>query len=202
MSASERVKLVVPGDFPQQIQGSPHLERLEPYGDVTLYTSRPADAQEKLDRARDADVIINTRGAVTWPGDDLRSLPRLRMIATCSVGTDMIDVATATELDIVVSNQPGRTAKHVAEHIFGLMLAGAKRGRLSDGRAEGRPVDQGGQYIPAGEDPRGDRHRQHRGRGGPPVHGLGDGGDSLDFQSLGPSGPQSWEYATWSWTSC
>ena len=127
MSAKERLKFVVPGDYPEQIQGSPHLERLEPYGDVILYTDRPADARDKLERARDADVIINTRGAVNWPGDDLRSLPKLRMITTCSIGTDMIDLVTATELGIVVSNQAGRTAKHVAEHIFGLMLAAAKR---------------------------------------------------------------------------
>lgn len=127
MSAKERLKFVVPGDYPEQIQGSPHLERLEPYGDVTLYTDRPADARDKLERARDADVIINTRGAVNWPGDDLRFLPKLRMITTCSIGTDMIDLVTATELGIVVSNQAGRTAKHVAEHIFGLMLAAAKR---------------------------------------------------------------------------
>ena len=49
------------------------------------------------------------------------------MISTCSIGTDMIDLETASELGIVVSNQPGRTAKIVAEHVFGLMLAVGKR---------------------------------------------------------------------------
>ena len=48
----------------------------------------------------------------------MRRLPALRMIATCSIGTDMIDLALAKELGIVVSNQPGRTAPVVAEHIF------------------------------------------------------------------------------------
>ena len=33
---SERVQIVVPGDNPIQIAGSPHLQRLAPYGDVTL----------------------------------------------------------------------------------------------------------------------------------------------------------------------
>ena len=42
-----RLKIVVPGDLPPQIQGSPHLERLNPYGDVVLYTDRPeTDAEE------------------------------------------------------------------------------------------------------------------------------------------------------------
>ncbi len=49
------------------------------------------------------------------------------MIATCSIGTDMIDLAVAKELGIVVSNQPGRTAPAVAEHMFALMFAVAKR---------------------------------------------------------------------------
>jgi D-3-phosphoglycerate dehydrogenase len=49
------------------------------------------------------------------------------MIATCSVGINMIDLNAATELGIVVSNQPGRTAKIVAEHTLALMFAVAKR---------------------------------------------------------------------------
>ena len=48
------------------------------------------------------------------------------MITTCSIGTDMIDLEAASELGIVVSNQAGRTANVVAEHIFGLMFAAAK----------------------------------------------------------------------------
>ena len=127
MPTEERVIFVVPGDDPIQIQGSSHLDRLKPYGDVALYADRPSSQQEKLQRVRDANIIINTRSHVTWPGEDLRTLPKLRMISTCSIGTDNIDVRTASELGIVVSNQPGTTARVVAEHVFGLMLAVAKR---------------------------------------------------------------------------
>lgn len=127
MSSVERKKFVVPGDNPIQIQDSPQLDRLEPYGDVTLYRDRPDSIEEQIRRASDADVILNTRGVVRWPGDVLRALPRLKMIATCSIGTDMVDLETASELGIVVSNLPGRTAKITAEHIFGLMFAAAKR---------------------------------------------------------------------------
>ena len=61
------LKFVVPGDDPPQIQGSPHLDRLEPYGVVDLYLDRPSGMEEQLERARNAHVIINTRGAVKWP---------------------------------------------------------------------------------------------------------------------------------------
>ena len=123
---AERVNILVPGDDPPQIAGSPHLDRLKSYGDVTLYDTRPQSFEEKIERARDSDIIINSRGVVTWHEKELQALPRLRMITTCSIGTDMIDLAGARERGIVVSNQPGRTAPVVAEHMFGLMFALAK----------------------------------------------------------------------------
>jgi len=121
------VTIVVPGDDPIQIQGSPHLERLKPYGEVILYHTRPATNEEKIARAQDADVMINSRGAVKWPAEVLRELPRLRMITVCGIGTDSIDLAAARERGIVVCNIPGKTAPIVAEHAFGLMFAAAKR---------------------------------------------------------------------------
>lgn len=126
-STSDRLTIMVPGDAPPQIQGSPHLKRLEPYGDVVVHIDRPESLEEKINRAKEADILINSRGIVTWPAEALRQLPKLRMITTCSIGTDMIDLQVARELGIVVCNQPGRTAPVVAEHAFGLMFAVAKR---------------------------------------------------------------------------
>ncbi len=122
-----RLKIVVPGDLPPQIQGSPHLERLKPYGDVVLYTDRPETPEEKILRAKDADVLINSRGIVKWPAEILRQLPKLKLISLCSIGTDMIALDEAKQRGITVCNQPGRTAPVVAEHGFGLMFALAKR---------------------------------------------------------------------------
>ena len=118
---------MVPGDDPPQIQSSPHLERLALYGDVVLYTDRPITSAEKVNRAKEVDILINSRGMVNWTAPVLRQLPKLQMITTCSIGTDMIDLQVAKELGVVVCNQPGRTAPVVAEHAFGLMFALAKR---------------------------------------------------------------------------
>lgn len=123
----DRLRIVIPGDDPPQMQGSPHLERLEAYGEVVLHTDRPETAEEKIKRVTGAGVMINSRGIVKWPGDVLRALPDLRMIATCSIGVDNFDLDAARECGIVISNQPGRTAPVVAEHAFGLMFALAKR---------------------------------------------------------------------------
>jgi D-3-phosphoglycerate dehydrogenase len=122
-----QVTIVIPGDDPPQIQGSAHLDRLKPYGQVVLYTDRPQGVEEQLRRARSAVCLINTRGAVKWPGEVLRQLPELKMITVCGIGTDAIDLRAARELGITVCNLPGRTAPIVAEHAFGLMLAVAKR---------------------------------------------------------------------------
>ncbi len=127
MAVEDHVQIVVPGDEPVQIAGSPHLERLASYGDVMLYDTRPVSLKEKVERVRDADVIMNTRGAVTWGEQEFGQLPKLKMITTCSIGTDMFDLAAAKKRGIVICNQPGRTAPVVAEHMFGLMFAVAKR---------------------------------------------------------------------------
>ncbi|RKU12720.1 3-phosphoglycerate dehydrogenase [Candidatus Poribacteria bacterium] len=123
----ENLKIVVPGDAPPQIQGSPHLDRLKPYGDVQLYLNRPESDAEKIRRAEDADILINSRGMVQWNAQVLQQLPKLKLISLCSIGTDMIALDEAKKRGIVVCNQPGRTAPVVAEHSFGLMFALAKR---------------------------------------------------------------------------
>ena len=125
--AEQRIKIVIPGDDPPQVQGSPHLDRLAPYGDVTLYTDRPSSMEEQLARVEGAEVIMNTRGAVKWFREALELVPDLRLIATCSIGTDMIDLEAARERGVTVCNQPGKIAPYVAEHIIGLMFAAAKR---------------------------------------------------------------------------
>ncbi len=123
----ENLKIVVPGDAPPQIQGSSHLDRLKPYGDVQLYLNRPESDEEKIRRAEDADILINSRGMVKWNAQVLQRLPKLKLISLCSIGTDMIALDEAKKRGIVVCNQPGRTAPVVAEHSFGLMFALAKR---------------------------------------------------------------------------
>jgi D-3-phosphoglycerate dehydrogenase len=124
------VAIVIPGDDPPQLQGSPHLERLKSQGKVILHTDRPPTAEDKVRRAGDAVCLINSRGAVKWPGEVLRRLPRLKMITVCGIGTDAIDLEAARGLGITVCNLPGQTAPIVAEHALGLMLALAKRARF------------------------------------------------------------------------
>jgi D-3-phosphoglycerate dehydrogenase len=121
------ITIVIPGDDPAQFQRTPQLDRLRRLGQVVLYTDRPTTAEEKVRRARGASVLVNSRGAVKWPGDVLRQLPGLRLMALCGIGTDAVDLVAAKELGIAVCNVPGRTAPIVAEHAVALMFAVARR---------------------------------------------------------------------------
>lgn len=125
--ASRRVRIVIPGDDPPMIAGSPQLERLRQVADVVLFDTRPEGDEQKVARAAEAEILLNSRGLVRWPGSVLRRLPRLRMIACCAVGFDCIDMPAARELGIVVCNVPGRTAGIIAEHALALLLATARR---------------------------------------------------------------------------
>jgi len=121
------IKIVVPGDDPPQIQGSPHLDRLVGKGNLVIHKDRPMDVAEKVERVQGAQVIMNTRGAITWGEEEFAQLPDLKMITSCSIGTDMFDLDAAKAHDVIICNQPGRTAPVVAEHMFGLMFAVSKR---------------------------------------------------------------------------
>jgi len=121
------IRIAIPGDDPPQLQDSPHLRRLEAHGAVTLYRDRPAADDDQVRRVQGARCMINSRGAVKWPGALLRQLPELRMITVCGIGTDSIDLATAKELGIIVCNIPGQTAPIVAEHALALMFAAARQ---------------------------------------------------------------------------
>jgi D-3-phosphoglycerate dehydrogenase len=127
MPAGPPVVIIAPGDDPPQIQGSPQLERLKPYGQVVVHTDRPRTLEERIARAKDAVCLMNTRSAVKWPAEALRALPSLRMATVCGIGTDAFDLTVARKLGITICNIPGKTAPIVAEHAFGLMLALAKR---------------------------------------------------------------------------
>lgn len=121
------MKIVIPGDDPPQIQDSPHLDRLRAVGEVALYTDRPSTTEEQMRRVQGVDVLLNSRSQVKWPAPLIQQMPDLKMIAVCGIGTDAVDVETARQRGIVVSNIGSVTAPIVAEHTLALMLAAARR---------------------------------------------------------------------------
>ena len=60
---AERISIVIPGDDPPQLQGSPHLERLKCRGEFILDTDRPAAAEDKGRRVANAVHLVNAVAA-------------------------------------------------------------------------------------------------------------------------------------------
>ena len=84
----KRPVVVIPADHPPLVARSPYLDQLRELADVVLYDDRPANEDIKLERLKNADILLNSRGAVQFSRQILQQLPQLRMIAVCGIGYD------------------------------------------------------------------------------------------------------------------
>ncbi|OMH38798.1 2-hydroxyacid dehydrogenase [Motiliproteus sp. MSK22-1] len=72
-------------------------------------------------RASDADILVVNKQKMTAPL--LRKLKQLKLICVAATGTNNVDLKTATELGITVSNCQAYGTGSVVQHVFSLMLA-------------------------------------------------------------------------------
>jgi D-3-phosphoglycerate dehydrogenase len=86
---------------------------------------------EMIARLGDADGLIVASSPVTRRV--LAALERLKVVMRTGVGYDVIDVAAATELGVVVVNVPDIWVREVANHALALLLAWNRRLLALDG---------------------------------------------------------------------
>jgi glyoxylate reductase len=126
----------------------PALDRLVAAGhEVDLWEARePPPRAELIARARQADALLCT---LADPVDAalLDACPRLRVISSCAVGTDNVDLEAAHRRGIPVGNTPGVLTDATADLAFALLLAAARR--LPQTSAAVRN-DEWGPWEPAG----------------------------------------------------
>lgn len=90
-------------------------------GHDVVFTNTPL-TRETVQQAAECEVIsVFIYSNVT--AELLRSLPKLKVIATRSTGTDHIDTAACSQQGIQVYNVPTYGVHAVAEHAFALILA-------------------------------------------------------------------------------
>lgn len=77
---------------------------------------------ELVEALQDTQGII-VRGATKVTGDVLRGASSLRAVVRAGTGLDNVDLETARERGVMVSNTPAANAVSVAELVFGLALA-------------------------------------------------------------------------------
>ena len=76
---------------------------------------------DALELCRDADAILFRR--LDMPADLIRTFRRCKIILRYGIGTDNVDLATATEAGIIVGHVPAYCLDEVSAHAIGLLLA-------------------------------------------------------------------------------
>jgi glyoxylate reductase len=103
------------------------LERLTPRVELEVWPEAGAPPPEALAAAaRDCDgllcLLTDRIDAALLAG-----CPRLRVLSSCSVGLDHVDLGAATARGIPVGHTPGVLAETTADLAFALLLAAARR---------------------------------------------------------------------------
>jgi phosphoglycerate dehydrogenase-like enzyme len=80
------------------------------------------DDPERIAREA-ADAVALLLGYTPVTADLLAALPALRIVATQSVGYDMVDVEAARDRGVWVANVPGAATEEVAVHAFAMGLS-------------------------------------------------------------------------------
>ena len=101
-----------------------HISELKVLGEVVIYDKFPGFF-ETFKGVRGADIIITAKASVN--SRMLKECKALRLICTASTGCDHVDVKTASELGVTVTNVPGYATDAVAEHTFALIFALLRR---------------------------------------------------------------------------
>jgi len=118
-----RLSVVVTRRLPEAVES-----RLSELFDVRLRdTDAPMTRDELAAAVADADVLVPT---ITDRIDGpllARAGPRLKLIAHYGAGVDNVDVATARQRGILVSNTPGVTVDDTADMTMALLLAVTRR---------------------------------------------------------------------------
>ena len=103
------------------------------YPNNPTFTRGLCSVEETIGELSVCDGVI--AGGKVFSRNVLAALPRLRVIARSGVGYDKVDVAAATEHNVVLTITPTANHESVAEHALMLLLAAAKRLTFNDRKA-------------------------------------------------------------------
>jgi len=125
-------RITIPDDFPPVVSGSAAEGKIRSLGELKIYCSKAETEEEIIERLKKSEVVISTRAFTHLTGKILASCPKMRLISILGTGTDNVDLKTAAELGITVTNTPGANALAVAEHAVALLFSLARQIPLLD----------------------------------------------------------------------
>jgi len=107
-----------------------HLDRLNKLGEVKIFDDVPQSEDELVNRLKNTEIAILGWSDIT--SEVIVKLPHLKMISLWATGYDYVDIQTAKEKGIIVTNVPGYAAEAVAEHVFSLLLSFVRKISFAD----------------------------------------------------------------------
>jgi len=120
---TERLSVVVTRRLPEAVEA-----RLAELFDTTLREDdTPMTRDELVNAIRGADVLVPTLSDTIDAGLIAQAGDKLKLIANYGAGVDHIDVATARQRGILVSNTPGVSADDTADMTMALILSVTRR---------------------------------------------------------------------------
>ena len=93
-------------------------EGLKQLGDLEIHNR--TETAQILSRAKYADLVLTNKTLLS--SESLRQLPKLKYIGVLATGYNCVDVQTAKELGIAVTNIPSYGTASVAQFVFALLL--------------------------------------------------------------------------------
>lgn len=93
-------------------------DRLKQYGNLIVYPR--TSSAEVVERAKDADIVLVNKVCLTR--EIIMQLPRLKYIGVLATGYNVVDVDTAHERNIVVTNIPAYSTESVVQMVFAHIL--------------------------------------------------------------------------------
>lgn len=110
----------------EHVDGNIEIESevLGPDVEIVLCKAQPAEAF--MEAIKDCDALMTTN-AKPMNRSELAGMPNCRVVARYGIGYDSIDVEAATDLGIMVTNNPSYCIDEVAEHALALMLSAWRR---------------------------------------------------------------------------
>jgi glyoxylate reductase len=121
--STSRVRVVVTRRLPEPVE-----TRMKELFDVHLRDDDTAMSPAELATAlADCDVLVPTITDHVDAGIIAAAGPRLKLIANYGAGVDHIDVATARNRGILVSNTPGAVTEDTADMVMSLILGVTRR---------------------------------------------------------------------------
>jgi len=125
-------RIIIPDDFPRVISGTKAEDKVRSLGEVQIYSEKAKTQEELIERIRESEVVINIRAYTHFTPHVLASCRNLRLISIWGTGTDNVDLKSAQDLGITVTNTPGANALSVAEHTMAILLSLARQIPLLD----------------------------------------------------------------------